>query len=58
MRGGKRPLKTKLTQGDHQAQVYSDQVVRVVARRENGPCEKWPIMLKEELETTLGSQGT
>jgi hypothetical protein len=34
----------------HQARVHSDQRVLVMARREAGPCERWPKTLKGKLK--------
>ncbi len=43
-------LKAKLTQGDHEARVYSDQMVLVIVRLEAAPHERQSKTLKGELE--------
>jgi hypothetical protein len=52
----KRPkaLKTKLAQVGHHDRVHSDQVVLVMARREAGPHQRWPKVLKGEMENNSG----
>ncbi len=43
-------LRSGSEQQGHQAPVHSDQMVLVMARQEAVPCERWPKMLKGELE--------
>ncbi len=57
MRGGK-ALRTKLSQGGHQARVHLDQLVLMMARREAGPRERGQRLSKDSWKTTQGSQGT
>ncbi len=58
MRGSQRHSNLNQLKVGHQAQVHSDQMVFVMARRKAGPHERWPQKLKGELENTPGSLGT
>ncbi len=58
VRGSQRHSKISLLKGGHKAQVNSDQMVLVMARWEAGPHKQWPKVIRGELETPLGSQGT
>ncbi len=58
VRGSQRCSKPSQLKTGHQAQVHSDQMVLVMARREAGPLHRRPKMLKRELENNSRSQGT
>ncbi len=56
LKAAKGAQKTNLAQGGPSGLVHADQMILVMARREDGPWKRWPKTLEGELENNSRQQ--